>query len=173
MHMIIRNIVYANSEKQALSKAKENFEQLCDGQEPFDYYDTFDEGGSSRWGEKYPAVANIKSRLGRKMVVDGYMATLRDIKHHLNRVRKTINSCKVTELLEGDLTQYDFYAIGEYQGSSCWLYDNDACGIKRRSHLNSALDRWEALYKNHHNFKDDEWKYKDLDVYVVPADVHY
>ena len=173
MHMIIRNIVYADSESNALSSAKTNFEELCNGQEIFDYYDMFDNGGTSYWGAKYPAIANIKSVLGRKMVVDGWKATLRGIRHHLKKIKKVINSCKFIDLLEDDLTQHDFYSIGEYRGSSCWLYDDDARGIKRRSHLNSVLDRWEDTYKNHHNFADDEWKYKDLDVYIVPADVHY
>jgi len=31
MHMIIRNIVYAKSEKEALSVAENNFQNLCEG----------------------------------------------------------------------------------------------------------------------------------------------
>ena len=80
MHMIIRNIVYANSEKEALSVAENNFQNLCEGQRPFDYYDMFDDGGSSYWGDRCPEIALLDSPEGRKMIVDGWSATLRDMR---------------------------------------------------------------------------------------------
>ena len=73
-----------------------------------------------------------------------------------------IDSCKVSELLNNDpMLQYDFFSIGDYNGASCWLYDDDGQGIKNRDHLNNTLNKW----------NDDELK--GLDVYIVPADVHY
>ena len=160
MHMIIRNIVYADSEEQAITKAKENFENLCEGQRPFDYYDLFTEGGSGYWGDKYLSVAKADSIEGRKMVVGGWRATLKDMYIHLKRIEKKMKTRKITELISDmrkEFLQYDFYAVGEYIGSNVWLYDDDGEGIKTREHLNSALYEW------------NEGK----GVYVVPADVHY
>lgn len=164
MHMIIRNIVYANSEKEALSKAEYIFQRLCEGQRPFDYYDMFDNGGTSYWGGKYPAVADIKSKIGRKMVVEGWRATLRDMRHNLRKIKEVTEGKKVTEIMRDirkDWLQHRYYSVGEYRGGSVWLYDGDGEGIKDREHLDNVLNKW-----------NDEY-YKDLNVYVVPADVHF
>tara|TARA_R100000306_G_scaffold11515_1_gene13649 strand:- start:170 stop:658 length:489 start_codon:yes stop_codon:yes gene_type:complete len=162
MHKIIRSIVYADSENKALSSARGVFDRLTEGQRPFDYYDMFNNGGTSHWGRKYPAVARLDSRTGKRMVVDGWKFTIREMRQHLNRIRKMIDSCKVSELLNDDpMLQYDFFSIGDYNGASCWLYDDDGQGIKNRDHLNNTLNKW----------NDDELK--GLDVYIVPADVHY
>ena len=165
MHMIIRNIAYANSEKEALSVARNNFENLCEGQRPFDYYDMFDDGGSSYWGDKYPEVALSGSVKGRKMVVDGWGATLRDMRENLRQIKNLTEGKKVTEIMRDirkDWLQYYFKSVGDYQGDSVWLYDHDAEGIKDRSHLNKALNKW-----------DNDKQYQGLSVYIVPADVHY
>ena len=164
MHMIIRNIVYANSKKEALSKAEDTFQGLCEGQRPFDYYDMFDNGGTSYWGDMYPAVADAKSKIGRKMVVEGWGATLRDMRYHLRKIKEVTEGKKVTEIMRDireDWLQYRYHSVGEYRGSSVWLYDGDGEGIKDRKHLDNVLNKW----GNKH--------YKDLNVYVVPADVHY
>ena len=168
MHMIIRNVVYANSKKEALSVARENFEKLCKGQDLFDYYDMFDDGGSSYWGDRCPEIALLNSPEGRKMIVDGWSATLRDMRQHLREIKKLTEGKKVTEIMRDirkDWLQYHYHSVGEYYGSSVWLYDNDAEGIKDRGHLNNVLSKWRDsdFYK----------KYKDKKVYVVPADVHY
>ncbi len=162
MHMIIRNIVYANSESEAISVAQNNFQNLCEGQRPFDYYDTFDEGGSSYWEDKYPAVAKIDSEVGRKLLLDGWKATLRDMRGHLKEIKRFTKGKKITEIMRdirSNYLQYHYKAVGEYHGDSVWLYDNDGEGIKDRKHLNDVLNKW--------------GHYKDKQVYIVPADVHY
>ena len=88
MHMIIRNIVYANSKGEALGKAKNNMDYLCEGQYPFDYYDTFDEGGTSYWGDRLQPVSHITTIEGRKLVVDGWKNTLTDMRWHLQEIRR-------------------------------------------------------------------------------------
>ena len=165
MHMIIRNIVYANSKKEAISVASHNFENLCEGQRPFDYYDMFDDGGSSVWGDRCPEIALLDSPEGRKMIVDGWSATLRDMRENLRQIKKLTEGKKVTEIMRDirkDWLQYYFKSVGDYQGDSVWLYDHDAEGIKDRSHLNKALNKW-----------DNDKQYQGLSVYIVPADVHY
>jgi len=165
MHMIIRNMVYANSEKEALSVARENLQNLCEGQHPFDYYDLFDEGGSTYWGDRCPEIALLDSPEGRKMVVEGWSATLRDMRQHLKEILKLTRGKKVTEVMRDirkDWLQYHFKSVGDYRGESVWLYDHDGEGIKDRRHLNNVLNKW-----------GNEREYMDKKVYVVPADVHY
>ncbi len=177
MHMIIRNIVYANSESEALSVAKNNFSSLCEGQYPFDYYNTFDEGGTSYWGDRLQPVSHITTTEGRKLLVDGWRNTLRDMRSNLRVIQKLTEGKKTTEIIRDirkDWLQYHFKAIGDYYGESVWLYDNDGEGIKDRSHLNNVLNKWST--DNHYKHESRaHWhrQYKDLDVYIVPADVHY
>jgi hypothetical protein len=164
MHMIIRNIVYADSKSEALSVARQNFENLCESENTFDYFDTF-EGGSSYWGDKYPEVALSESRKGRKMIVGGWKATLKDMRRNLKSIIKLTQGKKVTEIMRDirqNWLQYHFKSVGDYQGESVWLYDHDGEGIKDRKHLDKTLNKW-----------DDNKDYKGMKVYVVPADVHY
>ena len=125
----------------------------------------FDDGGSSYWGDKYPEVALSGSVKGRKMVVDGWGATLRDMRYHLRKIKEVTEGKSVTEIMRGirkDWLQYHYKSVGDYYGESVWLYDHDAEGIKDRSHLNKALNKW-----------DNDKQYQGLSVYIVPADVHY
>ena len=164
MHMIIRNIVYANSGSEAISKARNNMDSLCEGQYPFDYYDTFDEGGTSYWGDKLQPVSEISTAEGRKLVVDGWRNTLRDMRYHLQEIRKITENksdLEIIQSLKDSHLQYHYYSIGMYQGSVVWMYDSDGEGIKSRSHLNNVLNKWDAK-----NLQDQK-------VFVVPADVHY
>jgi len=164
MHMIIRNIVYANSGSEAISKARNNMDNLCEGQYPFDYYDTFDNGGTSYWGDRLQPVSEISTAEGRKLVVDGWRNTLRDMRYHLQEIRKITENksdLEIIQSLKDSHLQYHYYSIGMYQGSVVWMYDSDGEGIKSRSHLNNVLNKWDAK-----NLQDQK-------VFVVPADVHY
>ena len=49
----------------------------------------FDDGGSSYWGDRCPEIALLDSPEGRKMIVDGWSATLRDMREHLREIKKT------------------------------------------------------------------------------------
>ena len=64
------------------------------------------------------------------------------------------------------MPRYQFQCIGQSGGSGIWLYDNDGSGIRTRHHLDNALTKWPDL-----DYTSEE--YKGLDVWVVPADVHY
>ena len=164
MHMIIRNIVYANSGSEAISKAKNNMDYLCEGQYPFDYYDTFDEGGTSYWGDRLQPVSEISTAEGRKLVVDGWKNTLRDMRYHLQEIRKITENksdLEIIQSLKDSHLQYHYKSVGDYRGSGVWMYDSDGEGIKSRSHLNNVLNKWDAK-----NLQDQK-------VFVVPADVHY
>ena len=164
MHMIIRNIVYANSGSEAISKARNNMDYLCEGQYPFDYYDTFDEGGTSYWGDRLQPVSEISTAEGRKLVVDGWRNTLRDMRYHLQEIRKITENksdLEIIQSLKDSHLQYHYKSVGDYRGAGVWMYDSDGEGIKSRSHLNNVLNKWDAK-----NLQDQK-------VFVVPADVHY
>tara|TARA_R100001082_G_scaffold105683_1_gene77963 strand:+ start:194 stop:688 length:495 start_codon:yes stop_codon:yes gene_type:complete len=164
MHMVIRNIVYANSESEALSISHSNFDNLCEGGRPFDYYDTFDNGGTSYWGRKLSPTSKINTEEGRKLIVDGWRNTLRDMRYHLQEIQKITENKSALEIIKSlkhNHLQYHYKSIGDYRGSGVWMYDNDGEGIKSRKHLDNVINKWGAN------------EYRDKDIYIVPADVHY
>jgi len=172
MHMIIRNIVYARSKQEALDKAEDNMYYMIgdDGNAPFDYYSTFNTGANSYWGDKYKPVSTIKSKEGRKLVCDGWKFTLQEIRRHVKAVKKYFRGKSPLNFLETDgYLQYHLNQLGEYRGSSCWLYDDDGEGIKTRKHLNNTLSKWDEMYK----VKGEVNPHKNDSIFVVPADVHF
>jgi len=171
MHMIIRNIVYATSKQEALDKAEGNMYYMIgdDGNAPFDYYTTFNTGASSYWGDKYKPVSTIKSKEGRKLVCDGWKSTLEEMRRHVKSVKKHFTGKSPIDFLASNDLQHHLSQLGEYRGSSCWLYDDDGEGIKRRKHLNNVLSKWDEMYK----VKGEVNPHKNDSIFVVPADVHF
>jgi hypothetical protein len=184
--MVIRAIVYAPDKDQAFDKATHIFEQLCENQTPFDYFTTFDHNslpgsGRRRWGKLSP-VSEVNTKTGKKLIEDGMKATEEEFKQNMVEIRKAITKFTDKQLLNESgfgfgniedkklstndkhtlsLFRYYCYAVGKYNGSSIWLYDNDGSGIRDRNHLKNALNKW------------DNEDYEGLKVFVVPADVHY
>jgi len=60
--------------------------------------------------------------------------------------------------------RFQFYEIGTHRGPTIWLYDNDREGIRTKNHLKNVLAKWPDQNRN---------EYKDLEVWVIPADMHY
>jgi hypothetical protein len=56
---------------------------------------------------------------------------------------------------------------GSVEGSAVWLYDHDGNGIRDSRHLSEVLNKWPSCHKDKPNL------YADMEVWVVPADVHY
>ena len=177
MHMVIRAIVYAENKEDALGNANDIFDRLCE-HGTFDYFTMFDEIGSrvsgrGRWGNLTP-VAKVTSPEGKELIDEGWEATVREFKSAIKEVRKIIEKFTDEEIMEEKtikeedffMPRYFFGKIGQYQGSGIWLYDNDGSGIRTRHHLDNALTKWPDL-----DYTSEE--YKGLDVWVVPADVHY
>ena len=171
MHMIIRNIVYAPSKREALDKAESNMYYMIgdDGNAPFDYYTTFNTGASSYWGDKYKPVSKLTSKEGRKLVCDGWKSTLEEMRRHVKAVKKHFRGKSPIDFLASNDLQHHLSQLGEYRGSSCWLYGDDGEGIKKRRHLNDTLNKWKCLYED----KGEENPYKNDSIFVVPADVHF
>ncbi len=176
MHMIIRAVVYAKGEEDALDKAKIVFRRLCENQYPFDYFTTFDDessvmSGKGRWGAR-PVAAKADSKSGKQMIKDDIEYTFNGFKQSLAKIREGLKSFSDEYLFEGekpDFFKYHCYCAGQYCGPEIFLYDNDGDGIRNYRNLNDVLNKWKILYED----KKEDNPYRDLDVWVVPADVHY
>ena len=172
MHMIIRVIVYALNPQEAKTQAKKVFADLCGEDRIFDYYHMFDDGhrGSN-------PVAIATSSVGKTLINEGMRFTKDAFRSSFKRVRKMV-------LLYGFFPQawkrlfakdkahdfrYPCYLLGQYDGSEIWLYDHDGSGIREDGHLKNTLEKWKCLYED----AGSPNPYQGLNVYVVPADVHY
>ena len=167
MHMVIRAIVYAQNEQEGLVKAKRIFEDMCENTS-FDYYTTFDQEGSpvsgkGGWGN-LPAIVLADSKEGKELIEEGMRFTKNEFLEHLKIVRNVLASKSDEKIfatgLDEKMFQHHCYCLGQYQGSSVWLYDNEGFGIKDEKHLKNVLDKWDS------NEQDD------LKIFVVPAGVH-
>jgi len=198
MHKVIRVMVYAEDPEDAMAKAKEILDQLTENQQPYDYYCTFDDentivSGKARWGE-LPVAAKYDSDEGKKLVDEGWKFTEEAFMNSIEKVRLGLNKFTYEELmdersreLDEDLRpvydelvvmfRYTCDSIG-YSHYDVWLYDQDGEHIRTPHHLKNVLTKWACLKK-----KDDEDDkpglpqpdpdYDGLDIWVVPADVHY
>ena len=187
MHMVIRAIVYAKTKAEALEKAKATLDQLSgDNGQPFDYYRTFDGPGTrvsgrGRYGN-LTACELVTSPNGQALVEEGMQATCEEFQKNLTIIRAAVAGASDEQIREEQLPEipeilpelrsmirYYFNKVGEYQGSSIWLYSEEGEGIRSRAQLGDVLSMFRVLY-------DDQGKRnphaEDL-VWVVPADVHF
>lgn len=158
---------------------------------PFDYGSFFDEeNATSRWG-KLPVVCLADSKEGKKLIKDGMDVTKKSFKEDIKKVRELINFYSDEELFEGKtidvkkkileslndkprpehLFMFRYYCgcLGQYDGSSVWVYNNYGEGIRSNEDLRNVLDKWECVYEK----VGKENPYKTLKVFVVPCDVHH
>ena len=177
MHMVIRAIVYANDEEEAMERARDVFDSLCEDH-IFDYYTTFDEdepmSGRARWGD-LPVVAKADSPEGITLIDGGMEATKKEFMNYISRIRRILDEYTDEELYEA---KYDsFYndirfnarQLGQRRGTTIWLYDHEGAGITTPDHLKDVLSKWRRIYED----KGKENPYdKDKEIWVVPADVH-
>lgn len=174
--MLIRGLVHADSPPDALETAKhEVFLPLVD-RGTFDYYVTFDAdgrgvAGNDRWGD-YPAVAPADSSAGRKLIEDGWRYTVKEYEYSFDTVAEFLDTRERTAFWEDtDVHRqyhYAFHKIGEYEGPHTYLYDEAGQGVRDRGHLRLIQNAYE-------DFVDETMDnpYRDQDLFVVPADVHY
>ena len=172
MHMVIRAIVYAEDGSDALEKARELFSNMCGDYRPFDYFVTFDEeghgmSGKDRWGELVP-VSRADSPTGKKLIAEGLEFQITSFRESLKKVRRQIFS-PWKKLIKNSMWRYRCKTLCDSQGPDIYLYDNDGAPIGDEDHLENALNKWECLYED----SDKDNPYKNLKVFVVPADVHF
>lgn len=188
MHKTIKMIVFAKTGKEALAKAKKTFKSLVP--RPFDYGSFFD--GDDKGKGNPPAVVRADSREGKLLIFEGITATKRDFEDCLSRIKEVIENYSLEEIwhekildknkkmlnvieeknVENELYNLTMfrhycYKLGDYYDG--WLYDNDGELINDEEHLHNVLNKWECLYKEK---KEKENPYKDLEVWVIPVDIH-
>jgi hypothetical protein len=104
-HQIIRVIVYAKTESEAIDKARKNLERLCDEDNgPFDYFQmfgTYDDTspvcGTARWG-KMPTILLAHSKEGKKLITEGAKRTKAEFMRNIYQLRRYIETHTDEEL---------------------------------------------------------------------------
>ena len=179
MHQVIRAIVYAENEEEAIDQAKGIFDNMIE-QSLFDYYTTFDENGhgvsgKSRWGD-LPVCADAGSEEGKKLIEDGMRYTKDEFMTNIKKIRECLSKFSDEELFNGGagknrdsmLFRYYCYHVGQYEGISVWSYDNEGEGIRTEKELNNTLEKYACLYED----AGKKNPYASDRIWVVPADVH-
>lgn len=157
-HKLITLIVYAEDEDDAVSRATYILEDMCSGRRIYNWYSLFTEesknttAGIGRWG-KLPLVTPANSKIGKKLIDEGLDYTKKEIKESLSKLHE-----KIRDIKDEDIEKLIYKVLNEDDIS--YLYDNNGEAIINEERLNKVLN------------KLDDSKYKDLKVYVVPADIH-
>jgi len=186
MHMVIKVIVFAEDEEEALSEAQCILDSLCGESEPFDYYNTFDDVyATERWGE-LPKVIRVCADLGSEkceeckerfrcyttqmngMLEEAMQQTKQEFFEHLGMIKKFLTTHDDDQLFEDGDFKYHCHSAGQYQGPNVWLYDQDGEGIRDSEHLKNVLSKWAC-----NNGGQPIPELANKNTYVIPADVHY
>lgn len=174
--MVIRGLVHGKSPADAVATAKQEVFRPLVARGTFDYYVPFDAdgrgvAGSDRWGD-YPVVARADTDDGRNLIEDGWRYTVQEYKDSFDTVEEFLDNHERTAFWEdGDVHRqyhYAFHKIGEYEGPHTYLYDEAGQGIRDHGHLQMIENAYEDLID-----ETMDNPYRDQDLYVVPADVHY
>ena len=184
-------IVYARDEEEALERARRIFHNLVE-RGYIDYYVLFNEenpvAGKARWGN-LPVVARADSPEGQRLIKEGMDATWREFKENITIIRRILNEFSDEEIFEerpsklnqivSELKNDDdsirhlswiryhlFKCSGYADTHAVWLFDNDGEPIENKGHLEDVLNKWNCVHK-------EKNPYEDLEIFVVPADVHW
>ncbi|MDS0300970.1 hypothetical protein NDI76_19675 [Halogeometricum sp. S1BR25-6] len=163
MHMVIYALVEASTQDDAVATGRTVFNRLV-GSDPhscavFDYYVTFDEGGTTvagkaQWGD-LPTAVPVDSDKGQDLLDRGWEATKQEFERNLDRVKEAIDELSDEEIMrDEDLARHAFHQVGAYDGPSVFLYNEYANGIRHRGQLDRMVEESEELW-------------------IVPADVHF
>jgi hypothetical protein len=172
MHQLIHGLVYAESPDDALTEARYDVFTPLVEKNLFDYFVTFDQdglgvSGKDRWGE-LPAATPAESEQGQELIQRGWEATVDEYRRSFDRLQDFLDDHEPEEFWnDGEVHgEYvlDFHRIGQFQGPATFLYDQNGDGIRDKAHLEQVENYWEDL---------ETQQYENLNLYVVPADVHF
>lgn len=197
MHKVIRFIVYSTDEEEALDRAKDLLNNMINKKNYYDYGTFFDDNrstmsGKGRWGDK-PPVSLADSKEGKRLIDEGIKYTKEEKLENLKKIRNVLENFTDEEVIEEEVLNektkillelgenedlkkavyelrfihYQFSCLG-YGDSNIFLYDNEGEAIRNNHDLKNVLTKWEENYRG---LKENP--YKDLNVYVVPCDVHF
>lgn len=180
MHMLLRVIVEAESEMDAIGQANHWFEEnlMHHNGGPFDYCKDMRESesravaGSGRWTDYQdgPAAFPVDSERGREEIKDAWETTVERMEETAEKVFEAISGCDgvedFTELLleDEDLIRYRIKELGESQGSEHFLYYS--------TWSSSAINTYRGW--NHvQDVMDEAQDSDEQNLWVVPLDAHY
>jgi hypothetical protein len=176
MRRLIRAIVYAKTEAEALPKAYRVFDSLCREGGPFDYYRTWVQqcspvSGGSRWRD---VCLVASSPAGKQLIKGGFQSTKTEFKINLEYIRKAVTTYTDEQLFEGVEKRGNLKGVfrqtckqaGSDKAPAVLLYDEEGEGIKDSRQLYNVLRKWPGRYKNQSN------PYEGMEVWVVLADAY-
>ena len=189
MHKLIGVIVYAYDEEEAIDDAAAILGKIV-RRGDYDYYILLgDEYTTRRWGN-LNLVYRADSEDGKKLINDLMNKTFNEFKEKLNIVRKILETFSDEEIFEEQpndikhialnmaqkkewnsllhhlsLIKHYFYCLCDYSCQNAYLIDNYGEPIHSFNRLKRVLEKWRS---------SNGWTpYEDMNVYIVPADVHY
>jgi len=192
MYMVIGILTYSKSKEEAIEQARRVLDDsLCGDDKPFDYYALFtpDENsslsGANRWGKKESAM-RVDSGEGKKFTEKLLEYTRQELFENIEKIKNGLSQLNADDLwhnedkrvadaegkevepieIESTMLRYFCHEAGEYRGPSIFLYDHDGEGIRDIKHYQNVLSKWDSLYPVDN-------PYRDMDIWVVPVDVHY
>ena len=195
MHMLIGILVFSKTRAKAIEKARDILNDLTKDDKPFDYGTLFTPGENSpvsrasRYESKKSAML-VDTLEGRELTEKLLGLTKQVLFENLEKIRNGLlvltsediwNGISKTERslgleskenhieYEPTMFRHCCHEVGQYKGSGIFLYDQDGEGIRDQNHYDNVMAKWESLYK----YGESENPYKDLDLYIIPADVHY
>lgn len=179
MHMIIRIIVYASSQREAVAAAEAMVEGLVEVGVPFDDYAMFRDGwieGRAAPRGAYPSATLATSTEGKRLLREGWAHTRADFRRAVAIVRNALDWYSDDEFFENKvvtsngsfgLFRYFCAALGQSAARPTWLYDGDGNPIDDRLRLRDTLAMRTSPPRNRKR------RDKRPDVWVVPVWVHF
>lgn len=179
MHTSINAIVYAHTEDDALTTAKQNvFTPLVTGAAPFTTCITLDAADSRTAApdrqHDLPPVIEADSDTGEQVIENAFQAMVAEWQDALDRITTYLDDHDASTIWErrfadDTFIRQSFRTVGTMIGDPVRLYDHNASGIRDREHLNAVLDKHQSSY----DARNTDNPHADKTVYVVPADAYW
>jgi len=134
MHMSIGIMVKAQNSEDAKGNIEGALDYLVGDGRPFDY------SGDVIEVEKYLP----EKGKGKELVNERLENNKAEFMDHIKVVREALKKCSDKELYEKDfgnrMFRWHCYHIGEYGGTSCWLYSEWGSGLRNFQEFNDSLE---------------------------------
>lgn len=156
MHHIIRFVVPAETEEEALEQAKEWLDNISgeDSKYSIDYGTFFDEDGSAvsgkgRWGDRPPA-PKMDTKEGMSLFLNGCLADYTSFVSSCKDAREILNNKTDHEIYDASMDKYRIKRIDDLEF------------VFHEYHFSTMMDLARFLFD----------KNKISEIHIIPCDVH-